>query len=498
MATVSSAAVDRGDVAPLALDVLSAEAIVGSTSIGAAERESFDVTDPATGGVVASVPRLTDADVAHAVAAAGDALPTWSRLTAKARGRLLRALYEGMLGEKDHLARLIALEQGKPLAQAEGEVDYAASFFEWFAEEAKRAYGQTIPSVLEGHEIVVVREPVGAVAGITPWNFPLAMPARKIAAALAAGCTMVVKPAEQAPLSTLALGRLALECELPAGVLSVVTGAETDADRIGDALIGDPTIRKIGFTGSNEVGKLLMAKCARSLKRVLLELGGSCPVVVFADIDVPQVAAEVVTRKFRNAGQTCVAPNRILVEQNIHDEFVHEVTRLTSALKTGDPFDRSTDVGPLIDEAAVAKVSFHVENAAAKGAELLCGGVPIDQTLFFQPTVITGLTPEMEMWDQETFGPVAAIAPFADQVEAVGLANKTRSGLAAYVYSNDYSRLRTVASALEFGIIGLNTSVISNEVAPFGGMKESGIGREGSHQGLDEWLEVKYLSIAHR
>jgi succinate-semialdehyde dehydrogenase/glutarate-semialdehyde dehydrogenase len=434
------------------------------------------------------------AETRRALAAAERALPEWKARTAKDRSRVLRRLADLMVERGDELARLMVLEQGKPLAEARVEVQYAASFYEWFGEEAKRVYGDTIPTPWPDKRIHVTKEPVGVTAGITPWNFPAAMPTRKSAPALAAGCTMVLKPAEQTPLSALAIAALAEEAGIPPGVFSVVTGAAEDAPAIGGEMTSNPAVRKLGFTGSNEVGKLLMAQCAPGLKKISLELGGNAPFIVFDDADLEAAVAGAITAKYRNSGQTCISANRMLVHDAIYDDFVTRFTEAVRALKVADGFTEGVSVGPLIDEQAVQKVERHVADALERGGELLVGGGRIERQ-FFQPSVVVGVTADAAMSCEETFGPVAGIARFSTEEEAIRIANETPYGLAAYFYSQGLGRVNRVAEALEYGIVGINTGLISTEVAPFGGVKESGIGREGSSYGIDEWLELKYWAI---
>ena len=474
--------------------LLRRQAYVDGQWVDADSGETFPVTNPATGDVLAEVPRMGAAETRRALAAAERALPTWKHATAKERARVLRRLADLMLEHEDDLARLMVLEQGKPFAEATVEVRYAASFYEWFGEEAKRVYGDTIPTPWPEKRILVTKEAVGVTAGITPWNFPAAMPTRKSAPALAAGCTMVLKPAEQTPLSALAIAALAEEAGVPAGVFSVVTGAADDAPAIGRELTGNPAVRKLGFTGSTEVGKLLMAQCAPGLKRISLELGGNAPFVVFDDADLDEAVAGALTAKYRNSGQTCISANRMLLQEGIHDAFLERFASAVGALQVADGFTKGVDVGPLIDEPAVEKVERHVADALERGAELLVGGERIEGQ-FFQPSVLTGVPADAAMSCEETFGPVAGIARFSIEEEAVHIANDTPYGLAAYFYSQGLARVTRVAEALEYGILGINTGLISTEVAPFGGMKESGIGREGSSYGIDEWLELKYWAL---
>src|SRR6266508_2302178 len=475
-------------------DLLRRQAYVDGKWIDADSDETFPVLDPATGETLTDVPRMGAAEARRAIAAAERAYPAWRALSAKQRSRILRRWADLMNEHVDDLALLLTLEQGKPLAESRAEVVYAASFLEWFGEEGKRVYGDTIPQPSPDRRILVLKEPVGVTAGITPWNFPSAMPTRKASPALAAGCTMVLKPAEQTPLSALAVAALAEEAGLPPGVLSVVTGAAEDAPEIGQEMTGNPTVRKLGFTGSTEVGKLLMAQCARQVKKISLELGGNAPFIVFDDADMDEAVAGALICKYRNSGQTCISANRLLVQDGIYDDFMARFTDGVRGLKVADGFTPGVNVGPLIDEQAVAKVEQHVADALERGAELLVGGSRMEGQ-FFQPTVLDGVVPESAMSREETFGPVAGIARFSSEEEAIRIANETPYGLAGYFYSRGLGRVWRVAEALEYGILGINTGLISTEVAPFGGMKESGIGREGSSYGIDEWLELKYLAV---
>ena len=458
--------------------------------------ETFAVTDPATGQKLAAVPRMGAEETQRALEAATRALPAWRARPAKQRALVLRRIADLMLERIDHLAALLVREQGKPLAEAEAEIAYAASFYEWFAEEGKRVYGDTIPPPTQDRRILVLKQPVGVTAGITPWNFPSAMVTRKSAPALAAGCTMVLKPAEQTPLSALAIAEVAEEAGLPPGVLSIVTGDAEDAPAIGAEMTSNPHVRKLGFTGSTAVGKLLMAQCAPTLKKVSLELGGNAPFVVFDDADLDVVMDAFLACKFRNSGQTCISANRILVQTGIFDELAARLSDLAGGLKVANGFDEGAQVGPLIDGQGFEKVEAHVADAIERGAELVTGGSrhSLGGT-FFQPTVLTGVSVDALMSSEETFGPVAGLIPFDTEEQAVALANDTPYGLAAYYFTNDVGRTWRVGEALEAGIVALNTGFISTEVAPFGGVKESGIGREGSKYGIDEWLELKYVAI---
>ena len=461
--------------------------------VAADSGEHFPVTDPADGRVIASVPRAGAAETERAIAAAEKALPAWRARTAAERARILRRWYELMLAHQDDLALIMTAEQGKPLAEAKGEIAYAAAYLEWFAEEAKRAYGDVIPSPFADRRIVVTKEPVGVCAAITPWNFPSAMITRKAGPALAAGCTMILKPAEQTPLSALALAELAERAGVPAGVFSVVTG---NARAIGGVLTASPVVRKLTFTGSTEVGRLLMQQCAPTIKKLSLELGGNAPFIVFDDADLDAAVAGAMASKYRNAGQTCVCSNRFLVQEGVYEAFADKLATAVAALKVGKGTEEGVTQGPLIDEAAIAKVESLVADAVGKGAQVVSGGSrhALGGT-WFQPTVLTDVTPEMAVAKEEIFGPVAPLFRFRTEEEAVAMANDTEFGLAAYFYSRDIGRVWRVSGLLEYGMVGINTGLISTEVAPFGGVKNSGLGREGSHHGLDEYMELKYLSM---
>ncbi len=476
--------------------LLRRQAYIDGQWVDADSGETFPVLDPATGATIAEVPRMGAAETRRAIEAAAKAQPAWRSRTAKDRAGVLRRLADLMLERQGDLAALLVTEQGKPLAEAEAEIAYAASFYEWFAEEGKRVYGDTIPPPTPDRRILVLKEPVGVTAGVTPWNFPSAMVTRKSAPALAAGCTMILKPAEQTPLSALAVAALADEAGLPRGVLSIVTGDAADAPAIGAELTSNAAVRKLGFTGSTAVGKLLMAQCAPQLKKISLELGGNAPFIVFDDADLDVVMDAFLACKFRNSGQTCISANRILVQTGIFDEVASRLTELASGLKVANGFDKGAQVGPLIDQQGFHKVEQHVADALEHGAELLVGGAahPLGRT-FFEPTVLTGVTPDARMSCEETFGPVAGLIPFATEEEAVRIANDTPYGLSAYFFTRDLARSWRVGETLEAGIVAINTGFISTEVAPFGGVKESGSGREGSKYGIDEWLELKYLAI---
>ena len=480
----------------LASDLLLQQASIDGRWVDADDGATFDVLNPATGEPIAAVPRMGAAETLRAIEAADRALPSWRAALARDRARIMRRWADLMLERQEELATLLTAEQGKPLAESRVEVAYAASFLEWFGEEGKRVYGDTIPTYAPDRRIVVTKEPVGVTAGITPWNFPAAMPTRKAAPALAAGCTMVLKPAEQTPLTALAVMRIGEEAGLPAGVLSVVTGDAEDAPEIGRVMTHSPLVRKLGFTGSTEVGKLLMAACAGQVKKVSLELGGNAPFIVFDDADLDAAVAGALLCKYRNSGQTCISANRILVQDGVYDEFVERFCDGARGLLVADGFTEGAKVGPLIDGPALEKVRCHVADAREQGAELLLGGEVHERGgQFFAPTVLTGISETMLMANEETFGPVAGISRFSTEADAIRRANDTPYGLASYFYSGDMARVWRVSEGLEYGILGINTGVISTEVAPFGGVKESGIGREGSHYGIDEWLEIKYLCM---
>ena len=474
-------------------DLLRSQAYVNGEWIDADSGETKAVTNPATGAQVGEVPVLGVAETRRAIEAADAALPAWRSLIAKERAGVLRRFHDLMMENQDDLAIILTSEQGKPLAEARGEIAYAAAFLEWFAEEAKRVYGDTIPQHQPDKRILVLKQPIGVCAGITPWNFPSGMLTRKAAPALAAGCTFVLKPASQTPLSALALCELAERAGMPPGVLSVVTG---QARVIGGELTSNPTVRKLGFTGSTEIGKLLMAQCADTVKKISLELGGNAPFLVFDDADIDAAVEGAIICKFRNTGQTCVCANRIIVQDSVYDEFAEKLAKAASELRVAQGLEDGSQIGPLIDEPALDKVKSHVANAMEGGAELLLGGEPHELGgTFFQPTVLTGVNPTMDVSREETFGPVAGLIKFSTEEEAIELANDTEFGLAAYFYARDLGRVWRVSEGLESGIVGVNTGLISTEVAPFGGVKESGIGREGSKYGIDDWIEIKYVCV---
>ena len=457
--------------------------------------EHFAVTNPANGEVLTQVTNLGAAATKQAIDAAHQALAGWQKNTAQQRSELLYRWYQLLMDNQQDLARIMTAEQGKPLAEAKGEVAYAASFIQWFAEEAKRAYGDLIPAPKAGQRIMVRREPVGVVAAITPWNFPAAMITRKVGPALAAGCTVVVKPAAETPLTALAMMVLAERAGLPAGVLNMVTG--DDASAIGSELTASSKVRKLSFTGSTKVGALLMEQCAHDIKKLSLELGGNAPFLVFDDADLDAAVEGAMVAKFRNAGQTCVCANRIYVQRSVQDAFVEKLSAAMKNLKVGPGTQTGVTTGPLITEQAVAKVQRHIDDAVSKGASLQLGGKLAAQGgTFFEPTLLTGMTQDMQLAHEETFGPVAAIFAFDDEQQGIDMANDTPFGLAAYFYAQNLGRVFRVSEALESGMVGVNTGLVSNEVAPFGGIKSSGLGREGSHYGLDEYMELKYICLA--
>ncbi len=459
--------------------------------VGADGGATLSVVDPASGERIAEVPCCGAAETQRAIAAADAALPAWRALTARRRGQLLQNWNRLILDNADDLAALITAEGGKPLLEAKGETIYGASFVEWFAEEGKRTYGESIPSPASTTRLLVVKQPIGVCAAITPWNFPLAMITRKVAPALAAGCTVVVKPAEATPLTALALAALAEEAGFPAGVFNVVTGQPA---AIGGELCASPIVRKLSFTGSTAVGRLLMAQCAPTVKKLSLELGGNAPFIVFDDADVDAAVEGALAAKYRNTGQTCVCANRFLVQSGIYETFATRFAERSAQLKVGAGSEAGVAQGPLINAAGLAKVEAHVADAIAKGARVLCGGARHERGgNFFQPTVLADVTPAMRVAREETFGPLAPLFRFDTEAEAVAMANDTEFGLAAYFFTRDVGRCWRVGEALEYGMVGVNTGMISNEVAPFGGIKQSGIGREGSKYGIEEYLEVKYL-----
>ena len=469
-------------------------AFVGGEWIVADDGRTVSVVNPSTQRALGATPRLGTAETQRAIAAAAAAFPAWSRRPAHERSQILRTWANLMLTHREDLARLMTLEQGKPLAESRGEIGYAASFLEWFSEEGRRVYGDTIPTKQADRRNIVLKQPIGVCAAITPWNFPAAMITRKAGPALAAGCTMVVKPAEQTPFSALALAVLGQEAGIPAGVFSIVTGKGSE---IGPALTSSPTVRKLSFTGSTEVGRLLMQQCAPTLKRLSLELGGNAPFIVFDDADLDQAIEGLLASKYRNTGQTCVCANRVLVQDSVYDAFAAKLVAATGKLFVGDGFTEGVLQGPLINEAAAKHVEALLADAIARGGRILIGGKrhALGGT-FFEPTVVADVTPAMQLAQSEIFGPVAPLFRFATEADAIALANATEYGLAAYFYGRDVGRVWRVAEALEYGMVGINTGLISSETSPFGGVKQSGFGREGSRYGIDEYLDIKSLTLA--
>lgn len=455
--------------------------------------QTIAVTNPANGEQLGTIPKMGTMETRRAIEGAQAALPAWRARTAKERSTILRRWFELILANQEDLAIIMTAEQGKPLAESRGEISYAASFIEWFAEEGKRIYGDTIPSYARDKRIVVIKEPIGVCAAITPWNFPAAMITRKAGPALAAGCTMVVKPATATPYSALALAELGERAGIPAGVFSVITGSSQE---IGEELTANPIVRKLTFTGSTEIGKQLTAQCAATMKKVSMELGGNAPFIVFDDADLDAAVEGAVASKYRNTGQTCVCTNRLLVQSGVYDAFAARLATAVAAMKVGDGLKAEVQQGPLIDEASVQKVEEHIADAVAKGATVALGGKRHELGgTFFQPTILLNVTPQMLVAREETFGPVAPIFKFETEAEAIRMANDTEFGLASYLYTRDIGRVWRVAEALEYGMVGINTGLVSTEVAPFGGVKESGIGREGSKYGIEEFVEVKYLCM---
>ncbi|EJO35437.1 succinate-semialdehyde dehydrogenase family protein [Acinetobacter sp. 1294596] len=459
----------------------------------AEQNKNFAVINPATGETIAHVPSVSEQQVVKAVEAADQALQSWKQTTAKERSILLKKWYQLMIEHQEDLAIILSTEQGKPMTESRGEILYGASFIEWFAEEAKRTYGDVIPHDKQGRRLLVIRQPVGVVAAITPWNFPNAMITRKVGPALAAGCTVVIKPASETPLSALALAALAEEAGIPKGVINVVTGS---AREIGGILTQHPLVRKVSFTGSTAIGKLLMQQCSSTMKKISMELGGNAPFIVFEDADLDKAVEGAIASKFRNSGQTCVCTNRILVQNSIYDTFVEKLAAAVAKLKVAPAFEPGAEQGPLINEKAVEKIQEHIDDATSKGAKVICGGQrhQLGQT-FFEPTVLTDVTPDMQVAQDETFGPLAPVFRFTEEAEAIRMANDTEFGLASYIYTQNLSRAWRVSEALEYGMVGINEGLISTEVAPFGGIKESGCGREGSKYGIEDYQELKYLCM---
>jgi succinate-semialdehyde dehydrogenase/glutarate-semialdehyde dehydrogenase len=472
--------------------LLKIDALIGGRWVSKAQR--FAVHDPATSLQLASVSNVDTTDAKLAIAEANKAWGPWQRLGAKQRSNLLRRWYDLLMANQEDLARLMTAEQGKPLAEARGEVAYGASFVEWFAEQAKRTNGETLPAFDEDRRQIVLRQPIGVCVAITPWNFPLAMITRKVAPALAAGCPVVIKPAELTPLTALAAAELALRAGIPAGVINVLTADGERSIEVGRALCASDIVRHLSFTGSTEVGRILMAQCAPTVKKLALELGGNAPFIVFDDADIDSAVEGAIVSKYRNAGQTCVCANRLYAQEAVYDEFVRKLAARVQSMKVGNGFDEGVIQGPLIEPAAIEKVERHVQDAVAKGARIVVGGVRLHGQ-FFAPTVLADATPEMLCAQEETFGPLAPVFRFKTEEEAVGFANDTEFGLASYFYSRDVGRIFRVSEALEYGMVGINTGLISMEHVPFGGVKQSGLGREGSSHGIDEYLEMKYLCL---
>ncbi len=476
-------------------DLLIERAYVAGDWVDAADGATYDVVNPARGDVIAQVADLSRDEVAGAIAAAEAARHGWAARTAKERAIVLRRWFDLMMDNQEDLARIMTAEQGKPLPEARGEVAYGASFIEWFAEEAKRIYGETIPGHQPDKRITVLRQPIGTCASITPWNFPNAMIARKVAPALAAGCSMVARPASQTPLSALAMAKLAEEAGVPKGLFSVVTSSR--ASEIGREFCENPVVRKLTFTGSTEVGRILLRQAADQVMKCSMELGGNAPFIVFDDADLDAAVVGAIACKFRNNGQTCVCANRIYVQDGVYDAFAEKLKAAVEALTVGDGLVDGTELGPLIEPSAVEKVQDHLDDALSKGATVLTGGKPHNLGgLFFEPTIVTDATPEMMVSQDETFGPFAPLFRFKDEDEVIALANDTIFGLASYFYAKDLSRVHKVSEALEYGIVGVNTGIISTEVAPFGGVKQSGLGREGSRHGIEDYLEMKYICMS--
>jgi len=472
--------------------LLKTDALIGGEWVAGAGR--FDVVDPATGLKLADVANLGPVDCHNAIVAAEKAWGPWRAKTAKERAAIMMKWFALLNQHADDLARIMTAEQGKPLAEARGEVVYGASFIEWFAEEAKRVYGETIPTTDNNKRYIVIKQPIGVCAAITPWNFPIAMITRKVAPALAAGCPVVIKPAEATPLSALAVAELAQRAGMPAGVLNIITADADQSIEIGKVLCSSDVVRHLSFTGSTEVGRILARQCAPTVKKISLELGGNAPFIVFDDADIASAVEGAMVSKYRNAGQTCVCANRFYVQAGVYDSFVEQLAAKSRGIKVGNGFETGVNQGPLIDDQAVAKVEAHVADALAKGARVVAGGSRIGDR-FYTPTVLADVTSEMLCAKEETFGPVAPVFRFETEAEVVGLANATEFGLASYFYSRDIGRVFRVGEALEYGMVGINTGLISTAEVPFGGVKQSGLGREGAHQGMDDYVEVKYLCL---
>jgi succinate-semialdehyde dehydrogenase / glutarate-semialdehyde dehydrogenase len=478
------------------MSLLKNSGLIDGQWVGADSGAQFGVTNPATGALVVKVANMGATETGRAIAAAQAALPAWRSKTAKERAAILRRWFDLIVQHADDLALLMTTEQGKPLAEARGEVIYGASFVEWFAEEGKRAYGDVIPTVSNDRRLLTIKQPIGVCAAITPWNFPIAMITRKCAPGLAVGCTFVVKPAEATPLCALALAQLALDAGMPAGVLNVVIGDAGAAPAIGQVLCASPIVRKVSFTGSTEVGRILLRQCADTVKKLSLELGGNAPFIVFDDADIDAAVDGAILSKYRNAGQTCVCANRIYVQAGVYDQFAAKFADKVGKLKVGVGTEPGVQIGPLIETSAVTKVQAHIADAVGKGARVLLGGSKHELgPLFFQPTVLTGVTRDMLVAREETFGPLAPLFKFETEADVLSMANDSEFGLAAYFYSRDINRVFRVAEALESGMVAVNTGILANEVSPFGGVKQSGLGREGSKYGVDEYLEIKYVVL---
>ncbi len=480
-----------------AMQLLRNQGLIDNQWVAADSGKTFAVTNPATGAVVAQVADMGATETRRAIAAAEKALPAWRKKTPKERSAILRKWYDLMLAHADDLALMMTTEQGKPLAEAKGEVVYAASFIEWFAEEAKRTYGDVIPSSLGDRRLLTIKQPIGVCAAITPWNFPAAMITRKVAPGLAVGCTFVVKPAEATPLTALALAQLAIEAGMPPGVFNVIVGNGDKSPEIGLEMCTSPVVRKVSFTGSTEVGRILLRQSADTIKKLSLELGGNAPFIVFDDADIDAAVEGALLSKYRNAGQTCVCANRIFVQEGVYEQFAAKLADKVKQFKVGSGIETGVTIGPLIEPAAIAKVKEHVADALAKGAKLLTGGhAHALGGLFFEPTILTDVTTDMKVAREETFGPLAPLFRFKTEDEVVAMANNTEFGLAAYFYSRDIGRIFRVSEALETGMVAVNSGILSYETVPFGGVKQSGLGREGSKYGIDEYLEVKYICLA--
>ncbi len=476
--------------------LLKTDALINGQWVAGSGR--FDITDPATGAVLANVANLGAAEAEQAIAAANAAWPAWKAKTAKERSIILRKWYDLLMANQDDLGRIMTAEQGTPLAEAKGEVAYGASFVEWFAEEAKRINGETLPQFDNSRRLLVLKQPIGVCAAITPWNFPLAMITRKVAPALAAGCPVIIKPAELTPLTALAAAELAMRAGIPAGVLNMITADSDNSIAVGKVLCASDVVRHISFTGSTEVGRILMAQSAPTVKKMSLELGGNAPFIVFEDADIDSAVEGAFASKYRNAGQTCVCTNRFYVQEAVYDEFVKKFAAKVQTAKVGNGFEDGVNQGPLIEEAALVKVQRHVDDAVAKGGRVLVGGKRLSSMgsgQFFEPTVVADATPDMLCAKEETFGPFAPIFKFKTEQEAVDAANDTEFGLASYFYSRDVGRIFRVSEALEYGMVGINVGILATEHVPFGGVKQSGLGREGSHHGMDDYVEIKYLCM---